>query len=334
MTTYVNLHEQFRQLGVKDILSLTPQQGQQMAYNAYRQAGLIGSSWQSVQGQSVADYAKSKSGTLEAYAGFYDQGKYNSLVSGLGSTSSDTLLKRLNAFSADSSRFYNMMADYGTFKSWWNSTGGIKWTGDGGMVFDLGMKSGESVIQDSWLGLQDVGKYLNQQQTNISNELSAQFGREQNFLSGVTGLTQTATQAKMAADQKAAQEKLNQEFAAGQAALEQTAQQNAAAIAEQQAKQDAAFAQAQQAAQEAAQAQQTQLNETAQTTALSNAATSAKQQATLAVQNLESRANSLQGNPIVTTNASTTSKQRGSTSRTDRWLARRTPAPGGGGASI
>ncbi len=333
-----NITQWLDQKGIGSIMNMNPDQERELTLTLWSQAGLVDNSWRNIQGQSARDFANSKSGTLFQYNGYYDNNQYENLVAGLGSTTSDTLLKQISARSASNARVYNMMTDYNTFKEFWNQGTFPALVGYDGIDLFTNPRASdrekEVNAQNAWLGLSGVGELLNQEQNILADQLTAQYGREQNFLSGVTGLTQTATQNKLRADQQAAQQKLNEQYAAGQAQLNQQAEQNAAAVAAQQAAQDKQYAEAQAAAAKAAEEQQVQLNTTAQTTALANAATSAKQQAELSVQNMEQRASTLQGNPTVLTNASSTSKQRGNVNRTERWLSRRAPASGGGGANI
>ncbi len=337
MAIRVNINDQMRRYGIGSLMNINQAQADQMSMDFWRQSGLLGSNWMNAQGKSTAQFAQEKSQSLQQYKGFYDTAKYNQLVTGLGGTTSDTLLKRISARQTDNARFLNMMSDYNSFKSWYNSVGGIDLVTDQGFDADFGLngqKGTEERIQMRWMSMQKLGQALNQEGTNLSNELSAQFGREQNFLSGVTGLTQTATQAKMKADQAAAAAKLNEQYAQNQAALNASAQKNDATLAAQKAAQEKQFAEAQAAADKAAAQQQEQLNTTAQVTAVANAAQSAKEQTSLAVQNLETRANTLQGNVIVTTNANQSTKSAAGLSRTDRWLSRRSPGAGGGGANV
>ena len=337
MAYNINFQDQMRRFGVSNLFNINESQANAMGLDLWRQVGLLSDNWRYAQGQSTADYANQKSSQLRQYAGYYDNNRYTQLVAGLGATSSDTILKRISALQADNSRFYNLMGDYNQFANWYRGIGGINMVDDKGLTLDMGAQGSslsENRIQEMWLSMQSGGTALNQESRNLSNELTAQFGREQTFLSGVTGLTQSATQAKMAAEQKAAQDKLNQQYAAGQAQLNQQAAKNQQQLAAQQAAQDKAYAEAQAAAEKAAQEQQQMLNETAEATALQNASTSAKQQASLAVQNLETRATTLQAGPTVQTATASTAKAAKNNSRTQRWLATRTPAAGGGGANI
>lgn len=338
MANYFNISEWMRQRGISNMMNITPDQERDLNLTLWGQSGLVDNSWRNIQGQSTRDFANQKASTLFQYNGYYDNNQYEQLVAGLGGTSSDTLLKQISARNASTSRVYNLMTDYNAFRGWWQQGTYPVMVGDNGIDLFTNPRASdrekEVQAQNAWLSMQQLGEALRQEQSTLADQLTAQYGREQNFLSGVTGLTQSATQNKLRAEQQAAQQKLNEQYAAGQAAINQQAEQNAAAVAAQQAAQDKQYAEAQAAAAKAAEEQQVQLNTTAQTTALANAATSAKQQAELSVQNMEQRANTLQGNPTVLTNASSTSKQRGNTNRTDRWLSRRAPAAGGGGANI
>lgn len=309
-----------------------PKYGASFNEEYFRQLGIGPGNYRNVRGVSTQDWAKSKSTELFKYNGYYDNNAYTKAMAGLGGTSSDTLLKQVNEFNSGTSKFFNLMGDFNTYKSWYNNIGGVQLQSDFGVIATG--KSRDEQLYNSWLGMQEYGKTLNQQAANLGQELTAQFGREQGFLSTVTGLTQTATVAKLKADQAKQQAEMQKQYQQQQAALNQQNAANQAALAKQKAEQDKQYAEAQAAADKAAKEQLVDMNETAQITAVSNAATAAQQMAQTQTSALETRANTLQGNVTVTTNASTTSKQKGSTSRTDRWLSRRAPDSGGGGARI
>lgn len=291
--------------------------------------GLNRNSYLSAQGQSVADWSSRWSSGLEGISGYYDQGKANSLYASLGGTTSDTYLSQLSMLAEESNKLYTMInnpdAVHSKFREEASRQGGVaqfsigmgyRTEGNGGYVYDLmGNRFNDITMSPLYKSLYGMVDSFSNQQGKIVSELTAQQGREQNYISQISGLLQQGTLAKTKAEQEAQKKALEEQYAQQQEELNKQAEENARILTEKQ------------------EAQTQMFNESSKATAESNAATSQLQQAKSAATQVASMGASRGGEAIASTNASSKSKTR-QTTRTERWQSTRSPATGGGGINV
>lgn len=309
--------------------------------------GINPTAYRNVQGQSVDQFTSRWTGDLGSLGGYYDSGQVNSLVGGLGSTSSDTYLKQLSNLSGEANKLYTLInnptAVNNTLYQKAQQSGGMLNLGLSGYRIDRGQGWSYDMMGNRYNDItaspifaalyESVGKFSTAQNEVVSN-LNAQQQREQGFVTQINQITQNATLSKSKAEQAAAQQALTNQYNQQQAALNQSAQANAAKLAEQQRQQDTQYAQAQQQAKAAAEAQQLQINKTALQQANEVATNAQADQTKAAAASLEQQAGAIRGGEaIVSTNAATKSK-KGTSTRTERWQSTRTPAMGGGGINV
>lgn len=303
----------------------------------------IRTDWNTVQGQSTQQWASQFTGGLKNLGGYYDQGKLNQLTTGLGTTSSDTYAKRLEALAQAQGQIYSYISnpdmvtqklvqaakDSGKEYYQIGIGGGLalktgyKGRNGPGYYDMMGNTYNSFQMSPFYQAITSAGERYSNEQQNLINQSNAQFRAENNFSSQVNQMIQTATTSKLKADQAAAQKALQDKFAAQQAQLDKQAQENAKQIAAQQAE----MKQKQQAA-------QTLQNQNALASAMATTSASQLGAAKIQQQALESNAQATRGGQAQLQVGVTPSKRNQTTNRTDRWTAARSPAPGGGGVKV
>lgn len=300
-----------------------------------RVLGINPGSYREARGQSTQDWASRWSSGLADLSGYYDTGKASSLYSSLGNTTSATYLSQLTTLAEESNRLYTLINDPEAVRQKLHAeaerNGGIyaanigsgyrieqgKWgKGGGGYVYDImGNRYDDIASSPMMKSLYGWVDAFSHKQGQIVSELTAQQGREQNYISQISGLLQQGTLAKTKAEQAAQQKALEEQYAQQQAELNKQAEENARILKEKQ------------------EAQTKMFNESAKITAESNAATSQLQQAKSAATQVASVGASRGGEAVSSTNAAAKSKTR-QTTRTERWQSTRSPAAGGGGINV
>ncbi len=324
-------------------------------YNLNKLGGILGyniSSYRNLTPDPINSFTDRWTKDLGALGGYYDAGKVNSLISGLGGTTSASYYKQMQALSEQANKVYSYIQNpdsittklqaeadrigYGAFLAL--NTGYMpkrdhdKLHMQGGYYADIMGNRRDVLMSPTMSVLYETVNRIRDNQNTISAQLTAQQQKEQSFVTQITQITQQATLAKSKAEQAAAQKAMQEQYAKQQAELDKQAQANAAKLAEQQKQQQQQYEQAQAQQAEQARKQQATLNATAAANATKNASNAQVDAAKLSVSQMEQQASQTRGGEaIVSTNAAPAKAQRGQTTRTERWQSSRQPAPGGGG---
>lgn len=304
-------------------------------------------SYQTAAGQSSQEWARRWVDPLAGLGGYYDQNYVNSLMNGLGASSSASYLGQLQILASESNKLYTLTQDPGMVAGLMNQAaqqngGMLQFSLGGGWRIDqrsgvgygydmMGNRYDDITMSPLYSSLYSTFNDFSGLQQGIVEQLNAQQQREQSFVTQINQVVQQATLAKSQAEQAAAQKALLDQQAAAQAQLDAQAQANQQKLAQQEAQQKAQYDEAQRQVEANRVAQQTRLDETALLRTQQATQQATQEQVAQSVSQLEAQAvGSRGGEAVVSTNA-TSKPQRGQTTRTERWQSTRQPAPGGGG---